>query len=130
MVNVQILQNHYVLAVHDVRLSANFYTDVLGFDEVAEHDGWIFVQKDQCMIMLGECPDDAHPSSLGSHNYFAYLCVNDADAYYQQLQAKQVDLLSTIEDKPWGMREFGISTVDGHRIMIGQELALTDDGLA
>ena len=74
------------------------------------------------MIMLGECPDDAHPSLLGSHNYFAYLCVNDVDAYYQQLQAKQVDLLSTIEDKPWGMREFGIRTVDGHRIMIGQEL--------
>jgi catechol 2,3-dioxygenase-like lactoylglutathione lyase family enzyme len=120
--NLEILQNHYVLAVRDVRLSANFYIDVLGFQEVAEHDGWIFVQKDQCMIMLGECPDDAPPTSLGSHNYFAYLCVNDADAFYQQLLAKQVDLLSTLEDKPWGMREFGIRTVDGHRIMIGQEL--------
>ncbi len=25
--------------------------------------------------------------------------------------------------EPWGMREFGLRTVDGHRIMIGHELA-------
>jgi catechol 2,3-dioxygenase-like lactoylglutathione lyase family enzyme len=120
--NTKILQNHYVLAVHDMRVSANFYIDVMGFEEVAQHDGWIFVQRDNCMIMLGECPDDMPAGDIGSHNYFAYLCVDDAEAYSRQLQAKQAEFLSTIEDKPWGMREFGIRTVDGHRILIGQEL--------
>jgi len=28
-----ILQNHYVLAVHDVRKSAEFYVGALGFDQ-------------------------------------------------------------------------------------------------
>jgi catechol 2,3-dioxygenase-like lactoylglutathione lyase family enzyme len=120
--NVKILQNHYVLAVHDIRVSASFYIDVMGFEEVAQHDGWIFVQKDSCMIMLGECPDDIPPGDLGCHNYFAYLCVDDAEAYCLQLQVKQAEFLSMIEDKPWGMREFGIRTVDGHCIMIGQEV--------
>jgi hypothetical protein len=32
---------------------------MLGFRIVAEPDGWIFVAKDGCMIMLGECPDFA-----------------------------------------------------------------------
>jgi len=27
-----------------------------------------------------------------------------------------------LADKPWGMREFGVRTPDGHRIMFGQEL--------
>ena len=117
-----ILQNHYVLAVHDVRKSAAFYVDMLGFEVVAEPPGWIFVKKDRCMIMLGECPDDMHPSELGCHNYFAYLRVDDAGAYYNDLKAKGADLLSEIADEPWGMREFGVRTPDGHRIKIGQVL--------
>ena len=66
-----ILQNHYVLAVHDVRVSAAFYVDLLDFRIVAEHPGWIFVGKDNCMIMLGECPGDISPAEPGSHSYFA-----------------------------------------------------------
>jgi catechol 2,3-dioxygenase-like lactoylglutathione lyase family enzyme len=117
-----ILQNHYVLAVHDVKASARFYVDALGFTIAAEPPGWIFVSRDNCTIMLGECPDDMHPSELGCHNYFAYLRVDDADAWYAQLQAKGIDFLSPLADKPWGMREFGVRTPDGHRIMIGQEI--------
>jgi catechol 2,3-dioxygenase-like lactoylglutathione lyase family enzyme len=117
-----ILQNHYVLAVHDVRASAKFYVEALSFHIVGEPPGWIFVLKDNCMIMLGECPNDLHPSALGCHNYFAYLRVDDADAYRAELKAKGVPPLSEIEDKPWGMREFSVRTPDGHRIMIGHAI--------
>lgn len=119
----RILQNHHVLAVHDVRRSADFYVRMLGFRIVAEPDGWIFVAKDGCMIMLGECPDDMHPGKLGCHSYFAYLRVADADSYYHDLKAKGADVLSEIEDKPWQMREFGLRTADGHRITIGHSLS-------
>ena len=117
-----ILQNHYVLAVHDVKRSAEFYVTMLGFSIVAEPPGWIFVRKDTCMIMLGECPDDMHPSQLGCHSYFAYLQVDNADGYYKDLKAKGADVTSVIEDKPWDMREFGVRTFDGHRITIGHIL--------
>lgn len=119
----KILQNHYVLAVHDARRSADFYVRMLGFVVVTEPPGWVFVKKDECMIMLGECPDDLPPSELGCHNYFAYLRVNDADHYYNDLKAKGAEILSAIEDKPWKMREFALRTVDGHRIVIGQSLS-------
>src|SRR5262245_7056790 len=114
-----ILQNHYVLAVHDVRKSAAFYVDALGFEVVAEPEGWIFVRKDNCLIMLGECPDDMHPSELGCHNYFAYLRVDDVDAYHARILARGATSVRPIGDKPWGMREFGVTTPDGHRIQIG-----------
>src|SRR4051812_22085358 len=103
-----ILQNHYVLAVHDTRASAKFYVDALGFAITAEPPGWIFVARDDVTIMLGECPDDMHPRELGCHNYFAYLRVDDADAFYRELQTKAAETISVIEDKPWGMREFGV----------------------
>lgn len=120
----RILQNRYVLAVHDARRSADFYVRMLGFNIVAEPQGWVFVEKDECMIMLGECPNDLPPSELGCHNYFAYLRVSNADEYYNDLKAKGADILSAIEDKPWKMREFGVRTLDGHRIMIGHSLSL------
>lgn len=119
---MKILQNHYVLAVHKVRESAKFYSDVLGFRVVHEDSNWIFVARDNCMIMLGECPDDMHPSQLGCHNYFSYLRVDDVNALHAELEAKGVSPLDIVADKPWGMREFCIKTPDGHRIMVGQEI--------
>jgi uncharacterized glyoxalase superfamily protein PhnB len=112
------------LAVRDVHRSAEFYVHMLDFQIVAEHPGWIFVAKDNCMIMLGECPDDLPPGELGCHSYFAYLRVADADSYYQHLKARSADLLSEIADKPWNMREFALRTIDGHRITIGHSLRL------
>lgn len=117
-----ILQNHYVLAVHDARRSAEFYVTMLGFRVVAEPDGWVFVARDNVLIMLGECPNDLPAGELGCHSYFAYLRVADADQWYDDLKAKEADLSSAIADKPWGMREFGLRTIDGHRIMIGHSL--------
>ena len=117
-----ILQNHYVLTEHDVRRSADFYVEMLGVRVVIESPGWIFVAKDGCLIMLGECPNDTPPGTLGCHSYFTYLRVADADSYYRHLKAKGSDVLSDLEDKPWGMREFGLRTPDGHRIKIGHSL--------
>jgi catechol 2,3-dioxygenase-like lactoylglutathione lyase family enzyme len=119
----KILRNHYVLAVHDLRRSADFYVRRLGFNVVVEPPGWVFVEKDECMIMLGECPNDLPPADLGCHNYFAYLRVSDVDQYYRDLEARGVDTLSAIEDKPWKMREFTLRTVDGHRMTIGQAIS-------
>lgn len=32
------------------------------------------------------------------------------------------EFVKPLRDEPWGMREFGLRTADGHRIMIGQEM--------
>lgn len=114
-----ILQNHYVLAVHDKVQSSRFFID-LGFKVVLEPAGWVFLEKDNCIVMLGECRDAMRPSELGDHSYFGYLRVDDVDSYYLELQAKGVKILSPVADKPWGMREFGVKTPEGHRLMIGQ----------
>lgn len=115
----KILQNHYVLAVHDTGIVSKFFVD-LGFRVISEPPGWVFVEKDNCMVMLGECRDAARASELGDHSYFGYLRVDDADSYYNELTAKGIKPLSPISDEPWGMREFGVKSPEGHRIKIGQ----------
>lgn len=118
----QILRNHYVLAVHNNERSAKFFQD-LGFEITMQPPGWIFLCKDNCQVMLGECADALHPSQLGDHNYFGYLMVDDANGYYQELKDKGITTLSPIADKSWGMREFSVVSPEGHRLMIGQWLA-------
>ena len=117
----KILQNHYVLAVHDNRKMSNFFSD-LGFTVVSEPPGWVFLKKDNCTVMLGECRDAIPVSELGDHSYFAYLRVDDADRYHTELVGKGIRILSPLENMPWGMREFSLKSPEGHRIRIGQWL--------
>jgi len=35
---------------------------------------------------------------------------------------KNVEIILKPEDKPWGPREFVIRTINGHRIMFGEEI--------
>lgn len=115
----KILQNHYVLAVHDLQSISTFF-EKLGFKISSKPEGWVFVERDNCMIMLGECRDALHPSKLGDHNYFGYLRVDDVDSYHEELKKNGITTLSPIETKPWKMREFSLATPEGHRMMIGQ----------
>lgn len=114
------IRPRYVIAVPDLARSARFYGDVLGFEvrEVGD-PGWRFFVRDGCTIMAGECPDALPPADLGDHSYFAYLEVDGIDRWYDELVGKGVELIKPLRDEPWGMREFGIRTVDGHRIMFG-----------
>lgn len=114
------IRPRYVIAVPDLARSARFYGDVLGFEvrEVGD-PGWRFFVRDGCTIMAGECPDALPPAELGDHSYFAYLEVDDVDGWHRDLVAKHVEIVKPLRTEPWGMREFGIRTADGHRILFG-----------
>lgn len=92
--------------------------DAGGLIEPIEADGWSFLSRDSFKVMLGECPDERPASELGDHSYVAYLLVDDVNEYHREVAARGAEV-SSPEDKPWGLREFGLSTPDGHRITCG-----------
>ena len=85
--------------------------------------GWRWLERDACIILAGHCPDALPAAELGDHSYFAYAEVVDADALHAELAGRGVELINPLRDEPWGMSEFGIRTVDGHRMMFGARLA-------
>lgn len=109
---------NFVIAVPDLQVSSAFYRDVLGFTihEIPD-PGWLFYSAGDCTIMAGQCPDAIPPSQLGDHAYFAYLEVDDIDRFYDSVIAAGAKICKSIRNEPWGMREFGLVTADGHRIM-------------
>lgn len=113
----------YVIAVQDLRRSAAFYENTLGFSVREMGDsGWSMLVKDNCRIMAGHCPDSPAAKDQGDHSYFAYL----VDDYFDQVRGKIEQnggkILKAPQSESWGMREFAIETLDGHCIMIAQEL--------
>jgi uncharacterized glyoxalase superfamily protein PhnB len=112
----------YVLAVQNLAVSKDFYMKSLGFHLLNEYPGWTFLERDNVVLMLGECTEEKPAAQIGDHSYFAYIEVNDASSLYQEFHERGVSFIKTIRDEVWGMREFGLTTVDGHRIMFGQDL--------
>jgi uncharacterized protein YndB with AHSA1/START domain/uncharacterized glyoxalase superfamily protein PhnB len=110
----------YVLAVKDLAASAQYYEQELGFTTHWKIGGWQQLYRETFVVMLGECPDDRSAFETANHSYFAYVDVQNIDALYHEYRQKNVEIHYPLEDKPWGQREFGIRTIDGHRIMFGE----------
>ena len=119
-----IIGSRTVLAVRDLKSSTRHYMDVLGFkrDFGDGSDGWSFLSRDSFKVMLGECPDAQPASELGDHSYVAYLQVEGVDRIHKEFATKGADVSAKPEDKPWGLREFGLRTPDGHRYTVGEPL--------
>ena len=118
----RIVDSRCVLAVRDLRAFTRFYMDVLGFkrDFGDGSDGWSFLSRDAFKLMLGECPDEKPANEVGCHSYVAYLIVEGVDQLHEEVSARGADVTSQPADEPWGLREFGIRTPDGHRIRFGE----------
>ncbi len=111
-----------VLAVRDLEASVDYYTRLIGMTVDFTAPGWAFLSRGSFRLMLGECRDATPASELGDHSYFVYVTVEGIDDLHTELTGRGVQLTQTIADKPWGLREFGIRTPEGHRIMFGEEL--------
>jgi len=111
-----------VLAVNDLTTSVEFYRDRLGFKVDFEVSGWAFLSRDQVHLMLGHCPAEVPARNIHDHSWFAYITVDAIDDLHRELAQRGVHPSRDLEDTPWGMREFTVTTPDGHRIVFGQEL--------
>lgn len=72
--------------------------------------------------MLGECPDERPARETGNHSYFAYVEVEGVDRPHEEKTSPSAQVISDLADKEWGMREFGVRMIDGHRLMFGEEI--------
>jgi uncharacterized glyoxalase superfamily protein PhnB len=112
-----------VLAVHDLDRSGAWYRDVLGCElDDPDPGNWRFCRTGGLTFMLGRCPDVPPACELGDHSYIAYLHVDDVDGFHAVAVAAGAEVLKAPTDEPWGMREIGLRSPDGHRFMLGQPI--------
>ena len=102
------------LDVKDVRATQEYYRDVLGFDIA-----WLWlndygcVAKDDVRIYLTANDEVGTPMTC-------CLDVDDDDAVHAACVERGGRVVSPLETKPWGMREFTLEDPNGHLLRIGQ----------
>lgn len=116
-----VVNNLTILAVLDVEASREFYIKKLGFEEYLRTGGWSFLRRGSLYLRVGHCPGIRPISECQDHSLMVQAVVDDAKALHREFKSNGVDV-SEPEDKPWGQREFGVVSPDGHRFMFTQAL--------
>jgi catechol 2,3-dioxygenase-like lactoylglutathione lyase family enzyme len=114
----------------DVRRSVEFYSQVLGFDEVHVDDGFALLRRDDATVSLWGATDQSwretydaeKPVCSGAESFIAGTAsfrvqVDGVDELYQHCRARDVvHPNGHIEDTEWGTREFAILDPDGNLV--------------
>ncbi len=118
----KVSKTQHVLAVNDLDASEEYFTEKLGFTLNSRIGGWLFLSRDHFHLMVGHCEREVPARETNNHSWFAYVNCEGVDELYNEYKERGVDFTQRIANKPWGLREFGVVTPEGHRIVFGQEI--------
>ena len=116
----RVVHTRHVLAVKDLAIEAAYFKDRLGFELDFAAPGWEFLSFGEFKVMLGECSDEMTAEESGNHSYFAHVLVENVDELFVEFKDNGAEFTQTVENKPWGLREFSVRIPDGHRLTYGQ----------
>src|SRR5258708_19099145 len=108
----QFIQGASVLHVTDVKATATFYRDVLGFSWDFGDESYSVVWRDNSAIHLAK--GDGSPTGVHLFQW-----VQDVDAYYGEIAARGAKVEARPEDRPYGLREFSVRDVNGLVVIFG-----------
>jgi predicted enzyme related to lactoylglutathione lyase len=111
----QFVQGAPVLHVPDVVRTAEFYRDVLGFTWDFGDETYAVVWRDNSAIHFVR--DDTSPSGIHLFQW-----VKDVDSYYREIVNRGARVAKAPANQPYGIREFGLSDVNGVGIVFGQDI--------
>jgi predicted enzyme related to lactoylglutathione lyase len=111
----QFIQGAPVLYVPDVRATAAYYQNVLGFQWDYGDENYSVVWRDNAAIHFAK--DRQMPTGL-----HVFLWVRDVDAYYREIAGRGVEVIEDPSDRPYGLRDFSIRDPNGVKIVFGQDL--------
>lgn len=111
----QFVQGAPVLHVPDVVGTATFYRDVLGFTWDFGDETYAVVWRDNSAVHFVK--DDATPRGIHLFQW-----VKDVDAYFREIVDRGAKVTREPTNQPYGIREFGLSDVNGVGIVFGQDL--------
>ncbi len=111
----QFIQGAPVLHVPDVKATATYYRDVLGFTWDFGDDSYAVVWRDNSAIHFVQ---DAQPPQ-GVH---LFQWVRDVDAYCEEISAKGAAISSPPTTQDYGLRELAVRDINGVSVIFAMEV--------
>lgn len=121
MTNLTTVEIKAFVPARDFGLSKQFYQE-LGFELAWSDDHLAYLRHGQSSFLLQNFYHKEH-----ADNFMMHLLVEDVDAWWRQVQAKDIASKYTVkieppEDRPWGMRDFILVDPSGVLWRIAQNL--------
>ncbi len=112
----QIIQGAPVLEVPDVRVTADYYRDVLGFqaDPEGTSDDYTVVWRDNAAVHLAR--GERAPSGVR-----LFFWVEAVDAIHDEVCARGAEVAVAIGTRPYAIRDFGVRDPNGVLLVFGQD---------
>ena len=111
----QFVQGAPVLHVENVRTTAAFYRDALGFTWDFGDESYAVVWRDNSAIHFVK--DDGRPTGVHLFQW-----VKDVDAYFREIAGRGADVVMEPTNQPYGIRELGVLDLNGVRLVFGQDI--------
>jgi len=111
----QFIQGTPVLFVPDVKATAAWYRDVLGFEWDFGDDDYSVVWRDNSAIHFakGEQP----PTGVQLFQW-----VLDVDAYHREVTGRGAEVAVEPADRPYGLRDFTVRDPNDVDVVFGQDV--------
>jgi len=120
-----------VLGVRDVRATAEYWRDVLGFtldpqagifDGVDAEEGAVYalLARDGARVHFQIRRREPRPPERESIETDLYFFVEDVDALHREFAERGAEITQSPTDAPYGLREIRIEDPNGIRITFGQ----------
>jgi uncharacterized glyoxalase superfamily protein PhnB len=115
-----------VMAVKDVKATAKFYKEALGFDVniIWENPSYGCVSRGGITIEFGE----GRPNHVGGSA--CVLQVSDVDSLYSEFKSRGVNFVGDFSERDYGSKDFRISDHDGNILVFGGALANKEELIA
>jgi hypothetical protein len=109
------------IPVNDIHETLNYYRDRFGFyDEwTMETDGGI--RRDSMRVVFQQDPDYVSVLNNETYRFVLIWFVENVDEIYKEFkEERKITIVSDIENKPWGIREFSIHDINGYLIRVSE----------
>ena len=110
------------LSVSNMDHAIRFYESI-GFDIERYDDGFAFVRLGDQSVFDLDLVSGMDPSA---NHAGCYVITAEADEWHRRFSGAGVPVTS-IEDMPWGMREFTLTDPSGNNVRVGRNAAGTDE---
>lgn len=112
----QFIQGAPVLHVADVKATAAYFRDILGFTWDFGDEEYSIVWRDNSAIHL------VRGSELPPTGIHLFQWVRDVDAYFREITDRGADVLDEPTNRPYQIREFKVREPNGIDIVFGQDI--------